>query len=148
MFGDLSIFDPAPRSSTATALTEVHAAQMDRDALRRWLIERPEMTERLLRMLAHRLRRNDEQQSEMMFTDVAGRVARQLLELAQRFGVREGAAMRVDHGLTQEELGQLVGATREPVNKVLMEFSRRGWIHLDGKSVLIMDSERLARRAR
>ena len=148
VFGDLSIFDPAPRSSTATAMTDVQAAQMDHDAVRRWLIERPEMTERLLRMLAHRLRRNDDQQSEMMFTDVAGRLARQLLELAQRFGVREGAAMRVDHGLTQEELGQLVGATREPVNKVLMEFTRRGWIRLDGKSVLIMDSERLARRAR
>jgi CRP-like cAMP-binding protein len=148
MFGDLSMFDPGPRSSTATALTDVHAAQMDRDALRRWLIERPEIAERLLRMLAHKLRRNDDQQSEMMFTDVAGRVARQLLELAQRFGVRDGVAMRVDHGLTQEELGQLVGATREPVNKVLMEFSRRGWIRLDGKSVLIMDSERLARRAR
>lgn len=148
MFGDVSMFDPGPRTSTATALTAVTVARMDRDALRRWLIERPEITERLLRVLARRLQRTDDHRSQMMFTDVAGRVARQLLDLAQRLGVQENGSMRIDHGLTQDELGQLVGATREPVNKVLTEFARRGWIRLDRKSVLIMDSERLARRAR
>jgi CRP/FNR family transcriptional regulator, cyclic AMP receptor protein len=55
--------------------------------------------------------------------------------------------MRVTHDLTQEELAQLVGATRETVNKALSDFSSRGWIRVDGKSVLISDSERLARRA-
>jgi len=54
------------------------------------------------------------------------------------------------HGpdLTQEEIAQLVGASRETVNKALADFAHRGWIRLEGKSVLISDSERLARRAR
>jgi CRP-like cAMP-binding protein len=56
--------------------------------------------------------------------------------------------MRVTHDLTQEELAQLVGATRETVNKALAEFAHRGWIRLEGKSVLISDSERMATRAR
>lgn len=75
-------------------------------------------------------------------------MAKQLLALAQRFGVHEDGAMRVNHDLTQEELAQLVGATRETVNKSLTEFTQRGWIRLNGKSVLIMDSEGLANRAR
>jgi len=48
----------------------------------------------------------------------------------------------------KEELAQLVGASRETVNKALADFAHRGWIRLEGKSVLISDSERLARRAR
>ena len=55
--------------------------------------------------------------------------------------------MRVTHDLTQEELAQLVGASRETVNKALADFAQRGWLRLEGKSVLIYDGERLARRA-
>jgi CRP-like cAMP-binding protein len=61
--------------------------------------------------------------------------------------VQEDGAMRVEHGSTQKELAQLVGSTRESVNKALGDFSDRGWIHVDGKSVLIKESERLSRRA-
>jgi CRP/FNR family cyclic AMP-dependent transcriptional regulator len=78
---------------------------------------------------------------------VPARVAKQLVQLAQCFGTREGDALRVAHDLTQEEIAQLVGASREAVNKTLADFVRRGWIRLDGKSVLISDSERLARLA-
>ena len=148
MFGELSIFDPGPRTSTATAITEVRAVSMDRDALRAWIADRPEITERLLRVLAHRLRRTNNNLTDLIFTDVPGRVAKQLLHLAQKFGTQEGGAMRVIHDMTQEELAQLVGATRETVNKALADFAHRGWIRLEGKSVLISDSERLARRAR
>lgn len=63
-----------PQDSTATALTEVCAAPMDRDALRRWLADRPEITQRLLRVLARRLRRTDDRLSDLVFVDVAGRV--------------------------------------------------------------------------
>jgi len=56
--------------------------------------------------------------------------------------------MDVWHDLTQEELGQLIGASRENVNKALAEFSGRGWIRLADKGVMILDSERLMQRAR
>ena len=54
----------------------------------------------------------------------------------------------VAHGLTQEELAQLVGASRETVNKALADFASRGWIPLEARAVLIVDVERLRRRAR
>jgi CRP/FNR family transcriptional regulator, cyclic AMP receptor protein len=148
MFGELSIFDPGPRTSTATTITEVRAVSMDRDALRAWIADRPEIAERLLRVLARRLRRTNSDLTDLIFIDVSGRVAKRLLGLAQRFGTREGGAMRVTHDLTQEELAQLVGAARETVNKVLADFAHRGWIQLEGNSLLICDSERLTMRAR
>src|SRR6202171_3805728 len=142
MFGELSIFDPGPRTSSATTITEVRAVSMDRDALRAWIADRPEIAEQLLRVLARRLRRTNNNLADLIFTDVPGRVAKQLLQLPQRFGTQEGGALRVTHDLTQEEIAQLVGASRETVNKALADFAHRGWIRLEGKSVLISDSER------
>ena len=148
MFGELSIFDPGPRTSTATTVTEVRAVSMDRPALRQWIATRPEIAEQLLRVLARRLRRTNTMLADLIFTDVPGRVARALLQFAQRFGSQEAGLLRVTHDLTQEEIAQYVGASRETVNKALADFAHRGWLRLEGKSVLILDPERLARRAR
>ncbi len=148
MFGELALFDPGPRTSTVTTLTEVEVVIMDHDALRSWIRDRPQIAEQLLRVLARRLRRTNDSLSDLIFTDVPGRVAKQLLDLAKRFGVREGESLRVDHELTQEELAQLVGSSRETVNKALSDFVQRGWIRRQGKTVFIDDAARLARRAR
>ncbi|MUL82173.1 MULTISPECIES: Crp/Fnr family transcriptional regulator [unclassified Mycolicibacterium] len=147
MFGELAIFDPGPRTSTVTALTEVKTVVMSRSVLRSWIADRPEIAEQLLRVLARRLRRTNDNLSDLIFTDVPGRVAKQLLYLAQRFGSRDGSALRVDHELTQEEIAQLVGSSRETVNKALSDFVQRGWIRVQGRSILIDNAERLARRA-
>ncbi|MDT5149952.1 MAG: family transcriptional regulator, cyclic receptor protein [Mycobacterium sp.] len=148
MFGELSIFDPGPRTSSATTITKVRAVSMDRDALKAWITDRPEIAEQLLQVLARRLRRTNDNLADLIFTDVPGRVAKQLLLLARRFGTQEGGAVRVTHDLTQVEIAQLVGASRETVNKALVDFSQRGWIRWNGKSVLISDPEGLSRRAR
>ena len=148
MFGELSIFDPGPRTSSAVCVTDVSVVSMDRAALRRWIAERPDISDQLLRVLARRLRRTNNNLADLIFTDVPGRVAKALLQLAQRFGSQEGGYIRVTHDLTQEEIAQLVGASRETVNKALAEFAHRGWLRLEGKSVVISDTERLARRAR
>ena len=148
MFGELSVFDPGPRTSSVVTITAVRAVSMDRAVLRAWIAERPQIAEQLLRVLARRLRRTNNNLADLIFTDVPGRVAKQLLALAQRFGTQEDGGRRVTHDLTQEEIAQLVGASRETVNKALTDFAHRGWIRLDVKSVLICDSERLTHRAR
>jgi len=79
---------------------------------------------------------------------VPGRVAKNLLQMAGQFGSRDGGVLRVTHDLTQEELAQLVGASRETVNKALADFASRGWLRLEPRSVVIMDMERMPRRAR
>src|SRR5436305_2005245 len=148
MVGELSLFDPGPRTATATAVVDTRLARLRKQALRPWLNNRPEIAEQLLRVLARRLRRTNDALADLIFTDVPGRVAKNLLQMAGRFGSRDGGVLRVTHDLTQEELAQLVGASRETVNKALADFASRGWLRLDGKSVIILDPERLARGAR
>ena len=148
MFGELSLFDPVPRTSSATAITTTELAGLAHDALRTWLATRPEVAMHLLQALAQRLRRINDVKADLVFTDVPGRVAKALLDLAERFGVQTPEGVQVNHDLTQEDLAQLVGASRETVNKALADFAARGWIQLAAKSVLVTDTDRLRKRAR
>jgi len=148
MFGELSVFDPGPRSSTATAVTAAEVRVLEHDELMAWLSDHPEVARSLLGQLAARLRRANDVVADLVFSDVPGRVAKQLLELARRFGDRKDDGVHVHHDLTQEELAQLVGASRETVNKALADFAARGWIRLEPRSVTLLDVERVERRAR
>ncbi|GAB3705356.1 Crp/Fnr family transcriptional regulator [Mariniluteicoccus flavus] len=148
MFGELSAFDPGPRSTTATAVTKCELRVLEHSELDTWLAGRPEVALGLLGQLAGRLRRSNDVVSDLVFSDVPGRVAKALLDLASRFGERTDAGLVVHHELTQEELAQLVGASRETVNKALADFAARGWIRLEPRSVTIVDHERVERRAR
>src|ERR1700757_1820160 len=148
MFGELSLFDPRPRTASATAITDAQLAALAHDKLLIWLTGRPEVALHLLRALAQRLRRANDVMADLVFTDVPGRVAKQLLDLADRFGQEQPDGLHVHHDLTQEELAQLVGASRETVNKALADFVTRGWIHLSARSVVLLDTDRLRRRAR
>ncbi|MFW6597791.1 Crp/Fnr family transcriptional regulator [Propionibacteriaceae bacterium Y2011] len=148
MFGELSLFDPGPRSSTATAVTPAEIRSLDHDELIKWLTGRPEVARALLAQLAGRLRRANDVVADLVFSDVPGRVAKALLDLASRFGEETAEGVHVHHDLTQEELAQLVGASRETVNKALADFATRGWIRLEPRSVTILDVTRVAHRAR
>ncbi|MGH8891704.1 MAG: Crp/Fnr family transcriptional regulator [Actinomycetes bacterium] len=147
MFGELSLFDPGPRTATATAVTAATLHGLGHDDLQPLLLQRPEVAGRLLAALARRLRRTNEAMGDLVFSDVPGRVAKALLDLAKRFGVEAEDGLRVTHDLTQEELAQLVGASRETVNKALADFASRGFLRLEGRAVVILDVERLTRRA-
>jgi len=148
MFGELSLFDPVPRTSSANAVTQAELAGVAHDELRKFLATRPEVAMHMLQALAQRLRRINEVKADLVFTDVPGRVAKALLDLSDRFGVQTPDGVQVNHDLTQEELAQLVGASRETVNKALADFAARGWIQLAAKSVLVTDTDRLRKRAR
>lgn len=150
VFGELSLFDPGPRTATATALADGQLAALTHAQLMTWLERQPQAARVLLQLLARRLRHTNDTMVDLIFTDVPGRVAKALLDLGERFGTPAGTApgRTVRHGLTQEELAQLVGASRETVNKALADFAARGWIRLGSRSLVILDPERLGRRAR
>lgn len=148
MFGELSLFDPGPRTATATALTETTLLGLGHDALGPWLNGRPGVAQALLKALSQRLRRTNENLSDLVFSDVPGRVAKALLDLNEKFGEKRTDGSYVEHDLTQEELAQLVGASRETVNKALADFVQRNWIKLEPRAVLILELDRLQKRAR
>ena len=147
MFGELSLFDPRPRTATASAVTDAVLASLKHEALTAWLKERPEISLPLLRALAQRLRRANDVMADLVLSDVPGRVAKNLLDLASRFGSAEADGLHVHHDLNQKELAQLVGSSRETVNKALADFAARGWLQVSARSVLILDAERLRKRA-
>lgn len=148
IIGELTLFDPGPRSTTATAVSSASMLCLEHADLMSVLDTSPEVGKHMLRALAQRLRRTNESLSDLVFSDVPGRVAKSLLDLADRFGTPSDTGVHVPHDLTQEELAQLVGASRETVNKSLADFVSRGWIRLEGRAVTLLDVERLSRRAR
>ena len=148
MFGELSLFDPGPRTSTATAVTDAKLLSLGQEKLIPWLATNPNVSLHLLARLAQRLRRTNEAVGDLVFSDGPGRVAKALIDLGERFGKQSDEGLFVHHDLTQEELAQLVGASRETVNKALADFAGRGWLKLDGRAVLIIDLERLTKRGK
>jgi CRP/FNR family transcriptional regulator, cyclic AMP receptor protein len=148
MFGELSLFDPKPRTAGAAAVTDSVLASLAHDALRPWITDRPDVAVELLRALAQRLRRTNDVLADLVFSDVPARVAKAILQLAERFGQTTHEGIHVMHDLTQEELAQLVGASRETVNKALADFAGRGWLRIESRAVVIKDIEGLTRRAR
>jgi len=148
MFGELSLFDPGPRTATATAVVDSKLLALANDQVIGWVKEHPQVSLQLLGRLAQRLRKANDVLSDLVFADVPGRVAKAIIELGERFGTKKDDGLHVNHELTQEELAQLVGASRETVNKALADFSSRGWIKLEPRRVIILNYERLSRRSK
>ena len=148
MFGELSLFDPGPRTATATAVTDSRLLSLANDQVIGWVTEYPQVSLQLLGRLAQRLRRTNEGLSDLVFSDVPGRVAKALIDLGSRFGLEKDDGLHVNHDLTQEELAQLVGASRETVNKALADFAGRGWVRLEPRAVVVLDYERLSKRGK
>ncbi len=147
IIGELSLFDLEPRSSTVTAIAPTKLYILSHEDMRAYIEAHPQLAISMLRQLSLRLRNTNQQMADLVFSDVPGRVAKALLDLAERFGERTPEGIYVAHDLTQEELAHLVGASRETVNKSLADFTSRGWIRLEGRAVLLIQVARLQRRA-
>jgi CRP-like cAMP-binding protein len=148
MFGELSLFDPGPRTATATAVVDSRLLTLANDQVIGWVTAHPEVSLQLLGRLAQRLRKANDVLSDLVFADVPGRVAKAIIQLGERFGTKKDDGLHVNHELTQEELAQLVGASRETVNKALADFASRGWVKLEPRAVIVLDYERLVKRGR
>ncbi|RSX53436.1 Crp/Fnr family transcriptional regulator [Bifidobacterium goeldii] len=151
VLGEIPVFDPngGPRTASAVSMTHgTHVAWLEHDALFSWLSEYPNVAIDMLQVLARRMRENNERISDLVFMDVPARLAKTLLNLGARFGEPVEAGLKVPHDLTQEELAQLVGSSRETVNKALMDFANRHWIAREGRSIIIYQPGMLIRRSR
>jgi CRP-like cAMP-binding protein len=144
IFGELSVIDPGVRTSTATTLTDVRTMSIDREALLAWMSQQPAIAENLLSFMTRRVRRTNDLLMHLLCSDAQGRVARRLLQLAEQFGAEEDGILCLPQELTQGELGQLAGTSRETVNRVITDLMQRGWIRVETNRVLILEPERLA----
>jgi len=141
LFGELGLFDGAPRSADVRALTDTRVVALAYDPVREALEDRPELLWIIVRILAERLRATDEALVDALFLDVPARTAKRLIEIA-------GDDETFTLPLTQEELAAMVGASRERVNKALALFVRLGWLEVEGRNhYRILQRDQLELRA-
>ncbi|MDT5335052.1 MAG: family transcriptional regulator, cyclic receptor protein [Mycobacterium sp.] len=146
VFGEVSLLDVGPRTATAIAVTDVLATTLNRSQLLRRLADDPSSADDLMRTLARRVRWHSDALVDLMSSDAPARVSKLLLRLARRFGARGDDGIRVELDLNQEQFAQMVGTSRETVNKTLSEFASEGWIRLERDAIVIIDSQPLSRR--
>ncbi len=149
-FGELALLDGLPRSAGALAMERTVTYALHRDDFWRLLDAHPKLALPMLTLLSKRLRSMIDYTELLAFTDVQGRVAARLLDLAEHFGEKSGAARsssdaRVDLLLpmTQGELATWVASSRESVNKVLGVFRDQGLIRFDGQRIAVVDARGL-----
>lgn len=148
VFGEVALLDGGLRSATCTAIEPCELLVIDRAQFMDLLEKSPGIAVGLLHVLAGRLRRLSQRSEDAAFLDVPSRLARSLLDLATRFGERAPSQeIRISLKLSQQELGDLVGATRESVNKHLGEWTRQGFLKLQGGRLIISDIESVRRIA-
>jgi len=149
VFGEVALLDGGVRSATCTAIEPCELLVIDRAQFMELLEKSPGIAVGLLHVLAARLRRLSQRSEDAAFLDVPSRLARTLLDLATRFGEkrRPGSGVYIALKLSQQELGDLVGATRESINKHLNEWRSQGFLELDGGRMVISDLESVRKLA-
>ena len=147
-FGELSLVDSAGRSASVVALEECNCLAMDRSSFHRCLKSIPELSYNLVRLLSRRLRLANEQIQALSTLDVRGRVARQLVAFAQQYGQPgEDPGIRIPLRLTQTDVAALVGASRERVNQVIVDFKGDDLITVDPSHYFtVLDQDGLIER--
>jgi CRP/FNR family cyclic AMP-dependent transcriptional regulator len=150
ILGEMSLLDNEGRSANAVTLEESSLLWMDRRAFRECLQSMPGLSFNLARVLAARLRLADEQIQALATLEVESRVARQILAFADKYGVTDaGGDVVIPIRLTQSDLGSMVGASRERINKILVSYKKRGYLSISNTyRISIHNREVLAKRCR
>jgi CRP/FNR family transcriptional regulator, cyclic AMP receptor protein len=138
-FGELALLDGGPRSASAEAVERCTLVAITRSELLRLLRSEERVAEALLRTLGAMVRRTTRQVTDLVFLDLQGRVARQLLLLATD-GDGAGAITR---RVTQGELATMVGGARQTVNQALRSLEARGLIRTTDGAFEILDHDQL-----
>ncbi len=148
-FGELSLFDGEPRSATAISTDSSEILTLDQEDFIRYIKANPDASIAILSELSLRLRRTDELLSDTAFCNLSIRLTKRLLELADRYGQKGDAGeVRINLKLRQQDLADMVGATRESVNKMLRSFQKKNLLQFDKGFITILDSKELTRQAR
>ncbi len=143
-FGEMSMLDGEPRSAAATATEDTSVLVGTRDDFMRSLEANPRIAMSLLVMMSARLRSANEIIESLSFLDVQGRVARMLLDEAEKKGteVPEGVAVPLPY--TRQEMANMVSTSRETLTRVLKNFERLKYLRLMRRKAIILNKPRLA----
>jgi CRP-like cAMP-binding protein len=145
--GELPLLVGGQRTASVTALEPTELLVLERREFLRFLREHPDAAVELLAVLAERVVRLSEYVEDTVFLGVAARIAKKLLLLAEQFGDEDDASVRVALRLSQGELANFVGTSRETVNKQIRAWSEDGILDMESGSITIHKRDELERLA-
>jgi CRP/FNR family cyclic AMP-dependent transcriptional regulator len=146
-FGELVLLDGAPRSATATAVEATETLAMTRESFATLIDGTSPFRWRVMSGIAQRIRRVTDQLAEVHFLDLSGRLALQLIRLAEESAPGQTADIELRGTLTQSDLAAMIGGTRQRINQILSDFVEQGLVSHDGGRLVIRDLARLRDRA-
>jgi CRP/FNR family transcriptional regulator, cyclic AMP receptor protein len=141
IFGEIALLDGRPRSADALALTRCELIAIDRRDFLPLLKDQPEIALKMIEVLCARLRHVSEHIEDVLFLDLPGRLAKTLLRLSER--ARPSSSGR-KVAITQREIGQIIGMSRESTNKQLREWEQQNWVRLERGGITVLAPTALA----
>lgn len=149
LLGEMSLIDSVGRSASAVTLESSLMLWMDKVTFNYILDNFPPVARNLVKIMSARVRLSDQLIQALATLDVNGRVARQLLAFAEKYGHEKDGATQISIVLTQGDIADLVGASRKRVNQAMVSFKEQGLIDTDADGrIAIRNSEGLARYCR
>jgi CRP-like cAMP-binding protein len=143
VIGEVSLLDGSPRSLDVEAVEPSELLSLQRRDLVAILERHPKVAIRLAMVLAQRLRRLSQLTEDTRFLNLPARLGKKLLELAAAHGTKSAAGVRIGVKLPQHQLGEMVGTSRESVNKQLRIWVQAGWIRVEAGYITLVDTEEI-----
>jgi CRP/FNR family transcriptional regulator/CRP/FNR family cyclic AMP-dependent transcriptional regulator len=140
VFGEMALIESAPRSASVITLTSVEMLAIKRDDFHHLLNTAPSISRKLLTILSRRLRRANSKMESLAYMDVAGRLARYLLDLARDHGQRMGRGWIVVRRPTHSDIAHSIGTSRETVSRLINEFEEGFGLVNKGKFTYIREN--------
>ena len=144
--GELSALDGRPHSATVSTMEPVEALVISASGFRSFLEAHPSAALAVLQLIMERLRDADRKRAEFGSMDATGRVAARLAELAERHGRAIDRGVRIQLSLSQEDVANWIGASREAVSRALRIFRERGWISTERRRITVLALDALRER--
>ena len=140
IFGDIAVLDGAPRSADATANTNCEFFVIDRREFLPFVRSQPALSMKFIELLCARLRWTSEQVEQIILQNLPGRLASALIGLTEK---RKLEPANHTIAITQQEISEMVGMTRESINKQLRAWANRNWVRLEHGAIVVLDAESL-----
>lgn len=142
-FGDIALFDGLPRTHDADAHGETTLLVVRKPDFKKLLSHHVELYDALLRLNCRRLRLMFDQFEDLNTRPLQARLAKQLLLLARSYGIAQGEEIRIGLQLAQEDLAQLLGASRQRVNQELKGFEREAAVRVEPTRLVVLSRDKL-----
>ena len=140
LFGEVAVLDGQARTADAIANTNCEIFVLDRRDFLPFVRGQPELAMRLIELLCTRLRWTSDQVEQVILQDLPGRLASALLGLTDK---RKLEPQSQTIAITQQEISEMVGMTRESINKQLRAWAARGWVRLEHGAIVVLDGASL-----